>query len=171
MDYLRFASRHVQQSIAVHVRDWVDGLGWLGSTPPFGTTPVRFQVGRMDEASLVAITGNLIGVSFGGELDDVTEQLGGGLASSELVVFVDVVGVSDAVAVAVASDVKDLLTSRAPGTSRTVPVRDWAAVPPVVVPGWSVEFTDVMRERANENIRSNWHVVKTTAVLTFPGDG
>lgn len=172
MTYLRFAARHAQRSLTDALGLWLTSTGWLGpaGVVPFGVDPFVLTVGRLDESAIRTVTGNMINVSFAGETDDLDEELGGGLMSTEMVLFVDIIADTDGVAVAVGADVKDRLTGRAPGTSRFVDVRDQTTTPALVVPGWRMELLDVTRERANEALRPNWYVVKATAVLTFPGE-
>ena len=168
--YLRHAPRHIQESIADDLETALMALGWLGPTGvPFGTKPVDVQRKRMDESEMKAITGNTVVISWGDEPDWVEEELGGGLVSVSPVMFVDVVGVSDPISLAIASDVKDVLAGTHPNYSRFHQVRDQTQTPPVPVPGWQVEITDVIRERPTADWRRYWQTVKATATVYYPG--
>lgn len=171
MTYLRFVVRHLQRSIEDAVEEHLDALGWLGPVVPFGEQPVVFQRGRMDESELRAVTGNLVAVSFGNEPDDTPLELGGGLQLSEHFLFVDVIGREESVALVIASDLKDALSGRAPGTSRYVRLRNYLTDPPTLVDDHLIELIDVMRERPDTvDYRRNWHVVKATVQHTSIGD-
>lgn len=171
MTYLRFAARHVQRTLEDHVQGVLNGLGWLGPEVPFGEPAVTFQRGFLPEAEGRSITGNLVAVSFGHEPDDVPQELGGGLKTVEHYLFVDVIGRSETAAMAIASDIKDALSGRAPGASRYVPVYDYALTPRAAVTGHIIELTGVIREKPDTvEYRRNWHVVKATAEHTSVGD-
>lgn len=171
MTYLRFAVRHVQRTLEDLVEAHLTRLGWLGPEVPFGEPPVVFQRGRMDEAELRAVTGNLVAVSFGNEPDDVPLEMGGGLQLTEHYLFVDCIGREESVALALASDLKDCLAGRAPGTSRYVPVSSYLTSPATPVVGHRLELIDVIREKPDTvEYRRNWHVVKATVEQTRIGD-
>lgn len=171
MVYLRHATRHVHQTLIDLVQDWMDSLSWFGPAElvPFGTTPVTFQVGRMDEATVQKATGNLLAVSFGDEPDQAEIELGGGLVLQEYVMFVDCLADTDAVALAMASDVKDRLQGVAPGTSRFGILKDYTYAPPAdPMLDHGFEFTDVQRRKPDVGYRPNWHVVSATIELIHP---
>ena len=168
--YLRHATRHMHQTLADLVQQWMDSLYWFGPVElvPFGTTPARFQIGRMDEATVRAATGNVIVVSFGDEPDHAEIELGGGMVLQEYVMFVDCLADSDAVALAMACDVRDRLQGVAPGTSRFGQLCDYTFNPPDPLPDHQFEFTEVLRTKPEVAYRSNWHVVNATLELTHP---
>lgn len=171
MTYLRFTVRHLQRTLEDHVLGILQTTGWRGPDVPFGSAVVKFQRGRMDEAEMKAITGNLVGVSFGYEPDDDPVQLGGGLMQVEHVMFVDVIGVDETIALAIASDIKDHLAGRAPGTNRYVTMRSYLTDPPTPVAGHTLEMTEVVRDKPDSvEYRRFWQVVKATAVHISPGD-
>ena len=168
MAYLRHATRHVHQTLSDLVRDRMDLLGWLGpeAAVPFGTTPAVFQLGRMDEALEKQITGNLISVSFGEEPDLAELELGGALVMQQHVLFIDCLADTDAIALAMAGDIKDLLQGVAPDTSRFAPLYDYTRSPREELEGYQFEFVDVARRKPDVGYRQNWHVVLATAELT-----
>lgn len=169
MTYLRHAARHVQQTLMDDLEAAMREFSWVDD-PPFGTLPLVFQRTRMDESEMKSATGNMVAMSFGDEPDYQAEQLGGGLASVEHVLFVDCLGVNDTIALALANDVKDLLAGEAPGYSRYHAVRDYTSSETgTAVAGWTCELQDVIRERPLADWRRSWQVVKATAVVYFPG--
>lgn len=172
MTYLRHAVRHVQKRIADHVETHLDTLGWKANPAPFGTTPIVVQRARIEEALGSSITGNLVAISFADEGEDMEAQLGGGLATVALPFFVDCVGVEEPIALAIASDIKDLLSGRYPDSSRFLDVRDYSATAAgTEVSGYRLELLDVVREKvAGAEWRARWHVVKAVAELTHPGE-
>lgn len=176
MAYLRHASRHIQESILDALEARLTFLHWIAADntlTPFGASPVVYQRRRMEESELKAVTGNLVAVSFGQELDDLDEELGGGLLSVEMPVFVDCIAEKENHALLIAADVKDFLAGRAPGTSRYLRVHDkGSASPATPVDGWLIELTDVIREQPDTvDWRARWQAVKATAYVTFPGGG
>lgn len=171
MAYVPYVVRHVHRTVEDLLLDALTGLGWLGPEVPFGASVVRFQRGRMDESELRAVTGNLVAVSFGDEPDDEPQELGGGLTLVTYVVFVDVVGENEAIALAIASDLKDRLAGRMPGTSRFSPVFSYRVNPRTPVDGHKLEFTDVVRTKPdNVDYRRNWQAVKSTVEMTYVGE-
>ena len=169
MTYLRHAARHVQEGLADDLEAALGDLGWTGTNVPFGTRALEVVRRRMDESEMKSITDNLAAISWGDEPDYTEAELGGGLVSVEHVMFVDIVGVNDSISLAIAADVKDVLSGVAPGTTRFHVVRDYAQTPPAQVLGWQVEVDDVVRERPAAEWRRFWQVVKATATVYFPG--
>lgn len=167
--YLRHAPRHIQETIADNLEAALNALRWFGPTDvPFGTKALDFQRKRMDESEMRAITGNTAVISWGDEPDWNAEELGGGLVSVQHVLYVDVVGVNDPIALAIAADIKDVL-SGADGHSRFHRIRDYAQDPPAEVPGWQAEVEDVIRERPTADWRRYWQTIKATATVYYPG--
>ncbi len=169
--YLRHAARYIQQTVGDDIEAALLELGWVGPATgvPFGAEPFEFLQLRLDESEMKALTSNTIVVSWGDEPDWDPQELGGGMVSIGHVLFVDVLGESEAVALAAAVDVKDVLSGQAPGYSRYHDVRDYsqAAKPPV--PGYKIEIEEVVRERPIADWRRNWQTVKGTATVYFPG--
>lgn len=177
MGYLAYAVRHVQATLEDHVEDHLESRGWLGPAEdvPFGATVLsddqgrpKVQRGAMDEARLKAAAGNMVVVSFGNEPDDEPQDMGGGLMMVEHTIFVDCLGEKDGIALSLASDVKDLLAGRAPGTTRYVTVVDQRTTTPV--PGWRCELADVYRTEGNPATRRYWQIVKATAQITYTSE-
>lgn len=168
MAYLAYAVRHLQKSMEDHVLEWLQGRGWMtAASVPFGASVTRFQRGAMEESELTSVSGNLVAVSFGGEPDDDPQELGGGLMMVAHAMFVDCLGEKEAIALALASDVKDLLAGRAPMTTRYPTLYDYTGDPRTPVVGYGLELTDVVRVEGNPSVRRNWHVVKATIEMTY----
>lgn len=167
MAYLPYAVRHLQRTMEDHVLTYLTALGWLGPTGavPFGASIASFQRGALPESDLVSAKGNIVTVSFGGEGDDDPQEMGGGLMLVEQPIFVDCLGEKDAVALSIASDVKDLLAGRAPGTTRYVTLVDQRTATDVL--GYRIELTDVVREEGNASVRRSWQIVKATIEMTY----
>lgn len=171
--YLRHLTRHVHETITQHVETWMGSLGWMGPPDqvPFGTSPALFQVGRMDEASVKQVTGNLIAISYGDEPEETHIELGGGLVKQDYIVYIDCLADEDSVALAMANDVKDCLLGNAPLTSRFLRLHDHTNAPPTQLDDYLMEFTDVVRRKPEVVYRANWHVIQTVCEMVYPKDG
>lgn len=174
---MRHLSRHLQATVQDHVRKHLVELGWIGLVVdvPFGALPVIFQTVAPRESDLVAITPNLVAVSFGSQRDDSEEQLGGGLVSQEHAFFVDVMAENEGVGLALAEDVRDLLVGRATyvgrSASRFLQLENQETQPPTPVVGYTGEFTEVMRSPADRDLGTiNWQVISGTVFLHLPGE-
>ncbi len=172
MTYLRHSMRHAQQSVVDDITARLDTLGWRtgGGDAPFGEDPVVVSVEPLHPENREPVRGNMVIISFGDSPDDESEELGGGLMLTETVLFVDCIGSSDAVSLALAEDVKDYLAGRAPGTSRYRPLMDYTSSPAVVADGWQLEFSGVIRERPLNPWQAHWQIIKATVEIRFIGD-
>ena len=173
--YFRHSSRHLQTAATDRVENHLKALGWIGpqDSTPFGATPVKFVRRRIEETDLQSVTPNMVAVMFGDEDDDRELELGAGLLGITFPMWIDVVGDSDPIGLALAGDIKDNLTGRYPGTSRFLEVRDYTTSRVgVPVPGWRAEFVEVIRSRPQvEAWRKFWQVINVTVEVTFPGNG
>lgn len=169
MTYLRHSSRHIHHSVADYVKAQMAALLW--TTPgsvPFDAPVVRFTTNtaipnnRTDLAR--AIEPGMVAITVGDEPDTVEEELGGELVTLELPIFFDIFMDSDATALAVANDIRDVLKGRLAGSKRVIPVVDQVTSTPV--DGWVIEFTDVERARPEHNVL-HWQIVKVTATTQF----
>jgi hypothetical protein len=169
---MRHFARHLHATIQNQVEAHLVTMGWLtdgtvGFVPLLGALPVEFQRQRPDESILKSLKPNLVAVSFGGETDDEDEQLGGGLISQEHVMFVDVYAENDAVAVALACDVRDLLAGRF--GSRYFRVKDQVTGTDVL--GYLAEYDEVFREPADRELPNvRWQIVRATVLVLMPGE-
>lgn len=161
---LRFRQRHVHKTCVDYIRTGLDTLGWVNPPVNFGTRAVSFVEIQPDEAG-VPVQPNTVAVTIGNEPEDLAEELGAGLTSCEYVLFVDVYGIDQSVAVSIASDIKDLLkntiiglldyTSNATGDATTA----------------EIEFDSVVIDKpivaATGPDKRYWRIVKAIARLYF----
>lgn len=172
---LRHFSRHLHATIQNQIQDHLIATGWLPNGSPtfvtlFGAQPVSYLRQRPDEHLLQSIKANLVAVSFGTQGDDEEEQLGGGLISQEHIVFVDVYAENDAIAVALAEDIRDLMAGRT-AAGRYFRIKDHTNIPTTDVPGYLGEYDEVLREPADRELPSiRWQVVRAVALVTMPGE-
>lgn len=169
MEYLRHATRHVHHTVANEVQAQLTELGWMtDGEVPFGATKVTMIRTPAFVGSTLhkSITAGVLAVTVGDEFMPTMEELGGPLSVQEYPLFFDVFQDSDAAAVALASDIRDILLGRLPGTRRFLDVIN--QVTGQVVPGWKLEFDDIDRTSPNLTAPLNWQVVKATAVAYFP---
>ena len=168
--YLRHSMRHLQQTMKLDIENHLDTLLWrTNGSVPFGTDAVVYRAEPLHPEEREPVQGNTVIISFGDSPDDVDEQLGGGLALTSTTMFVDCIGTSDAVALALAEDVKDWLNGRVGSRYRQLLEFTSSSVG-TPVDGWQLELRDVVRERPLSNAFRYWHVVKSTVELRFPGE-
>lgn len=168
---MRHFSRHLHATIQNKIEAHLVAMGWLppvdptGFVPLLGALPVTYQRQRPDESTLKSLEPNLVAVSFGGETDDTPEELGDGLFSQEHTIFADVYAENDAIAVALASDIRDLLAGRT-AAGRYFRVVDQATGTDVL--GTLAEFTEVFREPADRELPMvRWQIVRAAVEVTM----
>lgn len=163
---MRHFSRHLHATIQDQVEAHLVACGWLTDgtldfIPLLGALPVEYQRQRPEESMLKSLKPNLVTVSFGGETDDTSEELGDGLISQEHTIFADVYAENDAIAVAIASDIRDLFAGRT-AAGRYFRVIDQVTGTPVL--GVRAEYSEVFREPADRELPSvRWQVVRAAA--------
>lgn len=173
MTWLRHASRHVHATVLNYVRDAIIELDWTqadSTLRPFGdlSAPVVFT----DEQAITGdglaqgITAGVVACTLGTEFAPEMEEMGGALASQEYPIFFDVFQASEAVAVALANDIRDILMGRLENTRRWLPLINQINGAEVV--GWRVELDEVERDRPERNLPLHWQVVRVTATAYFP---
>lgn len=172
---IRHFSRHLHATIQDQVEQHLIATGWLpapgavGFVTLFGALPVTFQRQRPDEETLKVVEPNLVTVSFGGQTNDEDVQMGGGVVSHEHIVFADVYAENDAIAVALASDIRDLLAGRT-SAGRFFRVRDHSVSTKPVIPDHLGEYEEVFREPADRQLpTARWQIVRATALIHLPG--
>lgn len=171
MAYLRHMARHLQRTVELHLGAALDQLGWTTETPPFGTQTARYVVTRLDESDLKSVEGNLFALSFESSGELVPQELGGGNVGYEQVFFVDCLGVSDTIALAMGEDVKDVFSGLAPGYSEHIPLLDFTNDEEgQVAVGYKMEFTEVARYRPPDvSYKPHWQIVSGTIEVILPG--
>lgn len=180
MTWLRHGGRHVQGTVQAYLRECLVELGWANDDPadtstdslPFGpeqaslvrirNTPAVTTDGSLSEN----VTAGVLSITVGDENESLMEELGGPLASQEYPLFFDVFQDTYGTALALATDVKDILMGRLPDTVRSMPVRNMANG--AVVSGWMIELDDVIRVQPEHKFPLHWQVVKATATVYFP---
>jgi hypothetical protein len=167
MAWLRHSPRHIHATIVDYLTGHLDTLGWTTSTPPFSATQVRIQTFMPPESELTKVTSGLLAITMGDEYDAEEEELGGPLHTQDLPFFVDIFQDKSAHALALATDVRDLLRGRMTGAKRVLTVQDHTLAVPVDVTGWKFEFTDVEREQIYR-LPLYWQTVRCTAMVEFP---
>lgn len=173
MTWLRHAARHIHHGVHDYVAAHLDELGWTSPDPtvrPFGelsSQVVLWDVPALTEDGLVkGVANGVVACSIGDELPADMEELGGALASQEYPMYWDVFQDSDAVTLALASDIRDILMGRLPGTRRSLPLTN--AATGAAVSGWHIELEEVERARPDRRVALHWHVVRATATAYFP---
>lgn len=166
MSYLRHASRHIHETVYQHMTYQIGALGWLSTvTPLFGGVPVRMQsVMPKEYDQLKKLQPGLLGVTLG-DVDDDEELELGGLVGQDYPFFFDCYMDTEASALALADDVRDILKGRVAGTSNALYVYDHTNTTPVIQSGWLLSLTDVARFNPPSEI--NWQVVNATYQLQW----
>lgn len=167
--YLRHYSWHVHHSVFKYLEAQLDTMGWTSATAserPFGAAQVRLQETLPPEFDMTrTLSPGTVAVTLGSEPDTKEEELGGVLNSHDLPLFIDIFMEDEALALALANDIRDIFKGRVPGSSRLMQVIDWASPGTTPATGYTVEFEDVVRERPETKL--NWQIVKVSAVLFF----
>lgn len=161
---MRHLPRHLQQTISDHLAAGLSDLGWMESPGPFGTTPVRIQ--EVEPEVTTRTDANVVGVTIQDETDDREWELGGGVWVCDYDIEVDVFAKSVSIVIALASDVKDLLTDR------VIPLHNYAVDPPGQT-GSRIEFDSIRvgRRVAGEigfESKRTWRLVDGIARAYFP---
>jgi hypothetical protein len=173
---MRHRSRHVQQTLADHLRAGLTGMGWMSEEGPrpFGIArPVRFVDVDIDDLLDASpdervefrkrIEGYVLTLTIENEAEDLLQELGGPLYQVPITVSIDVWGELTSVTMALSSDVKDLLRDA------FIPVKNYATgevtedyIEPDVVriekPGGHVIGID---------FKKRWRIVSLDAEVTF----
>ncbi len=170
MTYLRHAARHVHYTVANYVQAQLDALNWTDpDLTPFGAEPVRIiKTPAVLGGTTLAddITAGVVAITLGDEYGPDHEEMGGPLHSQEYPIFIDIFQDSHGAALALASDIRDILLGRLPGTQRWLDVVNQTNAQ--VVPGWKLELEDIDRVSPETVMPLRWQVVKATAVAYFP---
>lgn len=170
MSALRHSSRHVHHSVAEHLSAALTTLKWVGpaNDTPFGA-PVVTVTTSQDTLGSKEVAGAKDGslfVSLGPEQMPVDEEVGGPLAMTELVMFVDVFMAQAGHAQALIEDVRDVFLGRLPAPGpRSIPVVN--QVTSTVVEGWRVEFVDLEQRIPDRASALHWRVLALTCEIRY----
>lgn len=167
MTWLRFAPRHIHQTVVDYLTARLDELDWTTSTPPLGASQLLIQTFRPLESEASRIKSGTLSIALGDEAAPLDEEMGGPLASQDFDLYVDIFQERDADAVSVATDVRDILMGRLPNCRRSLLVQDHTQNPAVDVPDWRMEFIDVIRLRL-EGVPIGWQQVQCTLHVEYP---
>jgi hypothetical protein len=167
MTFPQYVARNVQHTVKNAIEDKLEDLGWMGDSVPFGAKPVRMvtsPVLRGDQ--LVPNTiGGTVAVTLGTEFAPDMEEMGGPLASQAYPIFIDVLQDEYATALNLATDIRDILLGRLPGTKRWIDLIDQSDQSTIA--GWQLELDDVERSTPPTSLPLHWQVVKVTAIAHF----
>ncbi len=171
MAYVRHLPRHLRKTVNDHIVAHLTALGWFNDPATLNSRPVKMYLRRIRDSELIEISGNAVGIFWGAESNDEAEELGGGLMKFNGTFYVDVIASEDGVGLALSSDIKDLLTGRAPGTARLLQLNDYSTAPPTALPDHLVEFVEVKRQRPEQNeVEQFWQVLVVDVEVVFPGE-
>lgn len=163
---LRHSTRHLHRTVFDYLNDQLTAMGWtVEGDVPFNAPVVTLQdvlPDEWDEASV--LEPGTVALTLGDEDAALNQEMGGPLALIQVPFFVDCFMDTDSTALALALDIRDIFTGRAPGSVRFLDVINYNPDTPQVAVGYTVEFDDVIRQR----VKKSWHVVKITAMLYFP---
>lgn len=175
---LRFRYRHVHATLFGYVRSSLVALGWGNAALPagdpanatvnFGTTPATYADYQPDEAG-IGIKPNTVVVTLGNEPAAEDLELGDGLREVAIPVFVDIYGESQAIALSIASDVKNLFEDH------YVTVLDMTHAPPQLTDELiELDKDDVSFHRPEQSVGSQdfkryWRIVASTARVQYLG--
>lgn len=170
---MRHRVRSVYQSIYDHLNAQLAELGWL-TAGGAKSVPVTMQQYVPDETGQ-SLPPNTVAVTLGEESGENEEELGDRLVSVDLQVFVDVYGENQAITLALADDVKDILRGRINGLSRFVPAFDYSTYDGTpesrTAVGDAIEMLAVGRQPARAvELRRNWQIVSAIAHIEYVPD-
>lgn len=171
MTFPRHVSRSILAGVTAHIIEQLDSLGWRDPDDvPFNAMPVTVtQTSAFSSPGALAkdVTAGRVSITLGNEFHPVDEEMGGPLTSQDYPIFIDVFQDSDAAALCLATDIRDILLGRI-GGKRSLTVTDYATSTPAVLDGWIIELDDVERVRPDHSLPLFWQVVKVTANAYFP---
>lgn len=177
---LRWPTRQVYASVALHLRTGLDALGWFDNPPSLGNTLIAIwdddHVPEAAVAGAEAPKPNTIGLSLGDLPDHRPQEIGGGLYAVEMPLFVDIYGETRSMSLTIADDVTGILQGALWASSRYVPLYDHSKTPAELLTDRACEVHDVEgRWPANADAgaewRRKWRVIAFSATVYFPGPG
>lgn len=157
---MRHRTRHTHETVVQHLTAKLTELGWVSAPINFGATPVTIQTVEPFGEGAVQPDGNLVSITLGDSTEDEDEELGGAMIAGFYALFVDVVGESIPLSVALADDIRLALKNH------TIPLKDFTSNPAgVEVAGGFIEFEAVELETppaASSVDKRTWRVVTAT---------
>lgn len=156
---MRHRQRHLHKTVVEYLRTELTALDW--DTGLFGTPGITLIDYEPIEAGVTPVY-NTVAVSIGDQLADREWELGGLLVTG-YALFIDVYPSSEPVGIALADDIKDLLTNVA------IPLKDFTSDADGVETSFQIEFEDVLVEvltsAATTLDKRLWRSVKSIAHL------
>lgn len=170
MTELRFRDRHVAKSIGEFMRQGLIELGWVNDPVNFGTTPFTFAEYQPEESGKDIVV-NTVAVTEGDPGIVEPAEMGDGLWTYVLPVFVDVYAENRELAKSVAGDMHSWIFKHP-----VIPVRDWTDPDHPVESDVTVEWenlegpvTPAIASTATD-IKRHWKVVKVEAHVYYLPD-
>lgn len=145
---MRFRVRHLQQTLADYVEAELARLGWVNDPVNYATDPftvldtVPGEPAEPDEPNTVVVALGSEGANEAAEL--------GGLREATWALIVEIYGAQAGIAVAVASDLKDVLAEL------EMPVTDFTPVTPVATDEWLAVEDLIVERPARANNATEW---------------
>lgn len=156
---MRHRQRHLHKTIVEYLRTELTALGWVSGL--FGEPGITLIDYEPIEAG-VTPEYNTVAVSIGDQLADKEYELGG-LLFTGYALFVDIYPSNEPVGIALADDIKDLLSAR------LISLKDYTTDAAGVVTDFQIEFEDVLVEvltsAATTLDKRLWRSVKSIAYL------
>lgn len=159
---MRFRSRHVHTTTYNFLQQTLVSKGWMGTDPiNFNVSAFTLQDGWTQEPDGLEPNEHLIVFSEGDEVDDLEEELGGGLKSTDYTYFIDVAASEAWIADSVIADLKEVFSGK------VLTVKDYTENSEGVDSSEQVEFTDLEINREAQFDRRAWRTLAMTATVFF----
>lgn len=169
MAWLQYSPRHVQFTVANHIKARLEALKWMtAGEVPFGADLLKIvhTPPIAGDALVKEVTAGTVAITLGDEFNPEDQELGGPLSLQELPIFIDIFQSKAAYALNAATDVRDILLGRLVDCPRWLDVVDQTSGDPW--PGWQIELTDVERSGPVPKFALHWQIVKVTASIHYP---
>lgn len=166
---LRFRYRHVHQTCADYIKNGLTDLGWVNAPVNFGADPVRFVTVQPEEEKLTIVP-PIVAITMGDEPEDELEELGGGMWSVSLPLYIDIYGATGTLSICMAEDVKSLITR-----NKVIPVSDYSNPTNPVDSDELLYFENVVGPEKPQaaavatDVRRHWRIVRAMCQVYYPG--
>lgn len=173
---IRFRSSQIQDSTARHLKAALTALGWLDDPPRWTDTPFvwdpDFDPEAVDESDGPPAR-NTIGLSIGDIADNVINDLGGGLQSVNVPIFVDLYSEKRGISLNLSDDLQQVLQGELWSPSRYIPLYDHSQDPPVLNTDVALEarLVEARWGTGTQSWRRTWRIVSFTGTLYYVGAG
>lgn len=161
---MRFRVRMAQQTLADEVEAHLTSLGWIGLTPPWGTSSVVISDAEPDSIERIEV--NTVSMTIE-DISPYGDAELGSLRVQEVDFYADVFGEKPSIAVSIAEDILVFLTDR------ITYIKDYTQNPAVVTTDQvEIEDVDMIRPSGSmtaTDLKRNWRTVRATLKLYFAG--